>query len=192
MVRIGAVSDVHGNVPALRAALDALDGQIDELWCAGDIVHEYRFCTETVELLRDAGAVAIQGNHDMVLLSPAGAGARERPGVEAAALEWLGSLPYQHDVDLAGVRVRMVHGSPWEPYGDYLRAHNPKWQQVADLDVDILIAGHTHEPMVERFGDTLVVNPGSLGEPRQHHDRRGTFAVVDTAARVAEIHRVDI
>jgi predicted phosphodiesterase len=46
--------------------------------------------------------------------------------------------------------------------------------------------------MVERFGDTLVVNPGSLGEPRQHHDRRGTFAVVDTAARTAEVHRVDV
>src|SRR3954468_6076018 len=125
-VRIGVVSDVHGNVPALRAALDAFTGRIDELWCAGDIVHEYRFSTETVELLRDSGAVAIQGNHDMVLLSPAGAGARERPGVSAGAVEWLASLPYEHEVVLGGTRVRMVHGSPWEPFGDYLRAHNPK------------------------------------------------------------------
>lgn len=190
-MRIGVVSDVHGNVPALRAALAALI-DVDELWCAGDIVHEYRFCTETVELLRDRGAVAIQGNHDIVLLSPAGSGARARPGVGAAALDWLASLPYQHEVVVDGVRVRMVHGSPWEPYGDYLRPHNPRWQQAESLGVDILIAGHTHEPMVERFGDTLVVNPGSLGEPRQHHDRRGTFAVVDTAARDAEVHRVDV
>ena len=190
-MRIGVVSDVHGNVPALQAALAALT-EVDELWCAGDIVHEYRFCTETVELLRDNGVVAIQGNHDMVLLSPAGVGARERPGVDAAALEWLGALPYQHEVVVDGARVRMVHGSPWQPYGDYLRPHNPKWQEAESLGVDILIAGHTHEPMVERFGDTLVVNPGSLGEPRQHQDRRGTFAIVDTAARDAEVHRVDL
>ena len=191
-MRIGVFSDVHGNVPALRAALDVLTGSVDELWCAGDIVHEYRFCTETVEVLRGAGAVAIQGNHDMVLLSPAGVGARDRPGVAASALEWLASLPYQHEVVVEGVRVRMVHGSPWEPYGDYLRPHNPKWRDAHELGVDILIAGHTHEPMVERFGDTLVVNPGSLGEPRQHQDRRGTFAVIDTIGRDAEIHRVDI
>jgi putative phosphoesterase len=191
-VLIGVVSDVHGNVPALEAALRALSGQVDELWCAGDIVHEYRFSTAAVELLRDAGTVAVQGNHDMVLLSPAGAGARRRPGVGAAEIEWLASLPYEHEVDVDGVRVRMVHGSPWEPYGDYLRAHNPQWHRADELGVDILVTGHTHEPMVERFGRTLVVNPGSLGEPRQHHDRRGTFAVVDTAARVAEVHRVDV
>lgn len=189
---IGVVSDVHGNVPALQAALGVLAGQVDELWCAGDIVHEYRFSTEAVALLRDAGTVAIQGNHDMVLLSPAGSGARRRPGVGTAEVEWLASLPYEHDVVVDGVRVRMVHGSPWEPYGDYLRAHNPQWHRADELGVDVLVAGHTHEPMVERFGRTLVVNPGSLGEPRQHHDRRSTYAVIDTATVTAEVHRLDV
>lgn len=187
-MRIGVVSDVHGNVPALTAALAALDGRVDELWCAGDIVHEYRFHAEAVAMLRDAGFVAIQGNHDMVLLSDAGAAARG--GAPEPELAWLAGLPLRHELEADGRRVLMVHGSPWEPHGDYLRAHNEKWRQADDLGVDIVVSGHTHEPMVERFGSTLVVNPGSLGEPRQRDDRRGTFAVVDVVSATAEIHHI--
>jgi putative phosphoesterase len=187
-VRIGVVSDVHGQVAAIESALAAMDGVVDEVWCAGDIVHEYRFHAEAVALLRDAGVVAIQGNHDMVLLSPAGAAARA--GAPDDGLEWLASLPYRHELDAHGRKVLMVHGSPWEPYGDYLRAHNERWRAADDLGVDIVVTGHTHEPMVERFGGTLVVNPGSLGEPRQRDDRRGTYAVIDVAEATAEIFHI--
>jgi putative phosphoesterase len=183
-MRIGVVSDVHGHVANLEAVLRRFDTEADVVWCAGDIVHEYRFHTQAVRLLRKAGATAIQGNHDMVLLSPAGVQARG--GADAEELAWLGSLPYQHEVVEDGRRIRMVHGSPWEPYGDYLRAHNPKWRQADELGVDILVCGHTHEPMVERFGATLVVNPGSLGEPRQP-DRSATYAIIDTATGAATI-----
>jgi putative phosphoesterase len=83
-----------------------------------------------------------------------------------------------------------VHGSPWPPHGDYLRPNDDRWQAADSLGADIVIAGHTHEPMVATFGSTLVVNPGSVGEPRQREDRRGTYAVVDTTARTATIGRL--
>ncbi|MCU1379133.1 MAG: putative metallo-dependent phosphatase [Acidimicrobiales bacterium] len=185
-MRIGVVSDVHGNVPALEAALARFEHEADVVWCAGDIVHEYRFSSPAVGLLRKAGATAVLGNHDMVLLSPAGVNARTAEHVEAEELAWLSGLGLSHETVVDGRRIRMVHGSPWDPYGDYLRAHNPKWKEVDGLGVDILVVGHTHEPMVERFGRTLVVNPGSLGEPRQA-DRRGSYAVLDTEAGDAEI-----
>jgi putative phosphoesterase len=188
-VRIGVVSDVHGNVPALERALARFEDEADVVWCAGDVVHEYRFSSDAVRLLRKAGATAVLGNHDLVLLSPAGVGARTAEHVDPEELAWLEARPLQHEVVLDGRRIRMVHGSPWEPYGDYLRAHNPKWKDVDALGVDILLVGHTHEPMVQRFGRTLVVNPGSLGEPRQA-DRIGTYAVVDTATGEATIGRV--
>lgn len=187
---IGVVSDVHGNVAALEEALACFEREADAVWCAGDIVHEYRFSTETVRLLRTADATAVLGNHDMVLLSPAGVKAREADGVDGHELAWLGGLGFEHEAVLDGNRIRMVHGSPWEPYGDYLRAHNPQWRRADELGVDILVVGHTHEPMVERFGSTLVVNPGSLGEPRQRDDRRGTYALLDTATGEATIGRV--
>jgi putative phosphoesterase len=188
-MRIGVVSDVHGNVPALEQVLARFEDVADVVWCAGDIVHEYRFSSDAVRLLRKAGATAVLGNHDMVLLSPAGVNARTADHVEADELAWLAGLGVRHETVVDGRRIQMVHGSPWEPYGDYLRAHNPKWQEVDELGVDILVVGHTHEPMVERFGRTLVVNPGSLGEPRQA-DRRGTYAVLDTITGEATIGRV--
>lgn len=190
-MRIGVFSDLHGNVPALTAALDALQGEVDEIWCAGDIVLEYRFSNETVALLRTNGVTAIQGNHDMVLLSDAGVTARTRDEVDQAEVGWLASLPLRHEAVVDGHKVLMVHGSPWEPYGDYVRAGNPKWRDADQLDADIVIVGHTHEPMVERIGSTLVVNPGSLGEPRTRDDRRGSYAVIDTTTGEAVIGRVD-
>jgi putative phosphoesterase len=81
----------------------------------------------------------------------------------------------------------MVHGSPWEPFGDYLMPHDRRWQRADELGVDIVIGGHTHVPMAERFGHTLVVNPGSTAEPRTSGDRRGTYAVIDVASGTAEI-----
>jgi putative phosphoesterase len=185
-MRIGVVSDVHGNVANLEEALRRFEDEADVVWCAGDVVHEYRFSSEAVRLLRKAGATAVLGNHDMVLLSPAGVNARTADHVEEEELAWLAGLGFRHDAVIDGRLIRMVHGSPWEPYGDYLRAHNPRWREADELGVDVLVVGHTHEPMVQTFGRTLVVNPGSLGEPRQA-DRRGSYALLDTLTGAAEI-----
>lgn len=183
-MRIGVVSDVHGNVANLEQALARFEAEADVVWCAGDIVTEYRFSADAVRLLRKAGTTAVLGNHDMVLLGPHGE--RARAGADHQELAWLGALDFTHEAVHDGHRIRMVHGSPWEPWGNYVRARNPKWHEVDDLGVDILVVGHTHEPMVERFGRTLVVNPGSLGEPRQL-DRRSSYAIIDTEAGEAEI-----
>src|SRR5688500_20405638 len=53
----------------------------------------------------------------------------------------LPSFPTRRSSDL------MLHGSPWEPYGDYLRAHNPLWERSDELGADVLVVGHTHEPI---------------------------------------------
>jgi putative phosphoesterase len=185
---LGVISDIHSNLEALESALGALEDEVDAVWCAGDIVLQYRFNHDVIARLRALGAVAIQGNHDMVLVSDAGAGARQQADPEAVA--WLAGLPLRHEATIDGCRLLMVHGSPWAPHGDYVRAGDARWETADELGADILIAGHTHEPMVATFGSTLVVNPGSVGEPRQREDRRGTYAVVDTATRTATIGRL--
>ena len=189
-MRLGVISDIHSNAGALDAALRALDGRVEQIWCAGDVVVQYRFSNEAVKRLRDTGAITVQGNHDMVLVSSAGADARRRADVDEDAVAWLAALPLEHRVEVDGCRVLMVHGSPWPPHGDYLRAGNAQWRHADELGADIVIVGHTHEPMVETFGATLVVNPGSIGEPRQRVDRAATYAIVDTSARTATIERL--
>lgn len=189
-MRIGVVSDIHCEADALEAALAALDGAVDEVWCAGDIVSQHRFCARTVGLLRDADVVAIRGNHDTMVLTEAALAARGGRDLADPDVAWLAGLPHRHETTDGERRVLMVHGSPWEPHGDYLRPHNPRWERADRLGVDVLVTGHTHEPMARLFGSTLVVNPGSLGEPRQRDDRRPTYAVVDVAAGTGSIHRL--
>jgi putative phosphoesterase len=184
---LGVVSDVHCNAAALERALDAM-GDIDELLVAGDLVYEYRFSNEVVDLVRRLGARAIQGNHDMVLLGPHGERARAAEGIDPSLVEHLASLPERVEVTYGSTRLLMVHGSPWEPYGDYLAPRNPLLHKVDELGVDVLVLGHTHVPMAERIGGTLVVNPGSCSEPRQPApDRVPTCAVIDTDAVEARI-----
>ena len=84
----------------------------------------------------------------------------------------------------------MIHGSPWEPHGSYVGPTDRRWRHTDEFGVDVLILGHTHEPMVERVGTTLVVNPGSTTEPRQR-DRRRTMAIVDLHSLTAQIETID-
>jgi len=187
-VLVGVVSDIHCNLTALDAAIDAMDGRVAEILVAGDSVYEYRLSNEVVERIRALGVPYVLGNHEMVLLSPAGSAARARPDVRASNLEFLAEVPTRVDLTVGASRLTMVHGSPWEPYDEYLYESNPNWQRCDSLAADILVLGHTHVPMAARKGRTLVVNPGSVSEPRGPDPaRRGSYALIDTDAGEAWI-----
>lgn len=178
-MRIGIVSDLHCNAPGLRAALDRM-GAVDELFCAGDIVLEYRFGNEVIELLRERGARAIRGNHDTVLLGPHGARARTAPHVRADNLAWLAAQPLRLEIELAGRRIAMIHGNPFEPYDEYLYPGSRKLARLEQIEADYVLLGHTHMQMAERIGRGLVINPGSAGEGRDHRNGRAlSCAVLD-------------
>jgi putative phosphoesterase len=188
-VLVGVVSDIHCNLTALDAALDAMDGRVDEILVAGDVVYEYRLSNEVVERIRGLGVPYVLGNHEMVLLSAAGAAARARPDVRAANLEFLATVPTRVELRFGSQHLVMVHGSPWAPYNDYLYESSPGWARCdEDFIADILVVGHTHVPMAARKGRTLVVNPGSVSEPRgSDPERRGSYAIIDTDAAEASI-----
>jgi putative phosphoesterase len=168
-VRIGIVSDVHCNIEGLLAGLELM-GEIDELFCAGDSVFQFRWSNEVVELLREKEARVVLGNHEEVILGPDGERARSNPKVRQDLVAWLRDQPYRIEATVDGKRVLMTHGSPWEPWKDYHYPHEGIWARAASLDCDTLIVGHTHFQMAKRFGGVLVINPGSAGDPRDHRN----------------------
>jgi putative phosphoesterase len=181
-VRVGIVSDVHSNAAGLAAALDRM-GDVDELLCAGDMVEDYRFSNEVVELLRARGARCVLGNHDLGLLSDHGRRAREAPVVRAANVAWLAEQALRVELDLGGLRLLMVHASPCPPHDQYVWPRSPELARLADVDADVIVLGHTHAQMAVRVGRALVVNPGSVGEPRDPaNGRRLSYAVLDTGS----------
>ena len=187
-MRIGIVSDVHGNAAGLRCALDRM-GDVDELLCVGDIVEEFRFDNETVALLRDRQARCVLGNHDVGLLSAHGQPARSAPHVDQELVAWLASHPLSIDTVVDGKRLVMTHASPCPPHTQYVTAGSPEFKRIGEIDADFVVIGHTHTQLVQRVRRPLVVNPGSVGQARDHSNgKRLSYAVLDPGADHVEIY----
>jgi putative phosphoesterase len=182
LMRIGIVSDIHCNFKGLQRGLEMM-GTIDQLWCAGDSVFQFRWSNEVVEYLRDSGARVVLGNHEESILSQDGVRALSGEHIRQDLVEWMRSQPYRIEEVVDGKKVMMTHGSPWDPWRDYHYPHESIWKRADELGHDTIIVGHTHFKMAERFGNTLVINPGSAGDAR---DSRNEFqlsvAVWDTTS----------
>ncbi len=189
-VKIGIISDIHADPKALRRVLAAMPS-IDRLWCAGDAISEYQFCPETVQLLLEARAECIQGNHERVLFGGGNTRYITKCQAEFGAdiLHVLANAPTTYEVEADGARVLMVHASPWKPFEEYILPRSPKLSRFAQLPYDFVILGHTHVPMVEQAETVTVVNPGSCSQPRDQ-DVRGSYAILDTAQRIVDIRRI--
>ena len=162
-VKLGIVSDVHCQDEHLRRTVESMiaDG-VDEILCAGDAQYEYRLSNEVTEIIREHQIRYIQGNHEWVLMGPNGDRARSGEHVRQSNLDFIANTPDEIRTTVNGKTLLMTHASPWAPRGHYLYAGDPLFSRCDELDADYLIIGHTHVPMVERFGRTLVINPGSL------------------------------
>jgi putative phosphoesterase len=186
-VLIGIVSDLHGNAPALHKAMELM-GAVDERICLGDSIREYRFSNEVVALLRDQGFITIQGNHEEVFFGRHGARSRAASGVDPKLMQWLQTQPSSRVLRREGKEIVMVHSTAWPSGGQYVGANDREFARFGETQADVVLYGHTHDPVVARAGRVLVVNPGSTGEPRLRNDRlEMSCAVLDVGALSARI-----
>jgi len=195
-MRLGVLSDVHGNRVALAAVLadaPAIDGWL----CAGDVVGYNPWPGDCVERVRELpapgdgedgeeserqGAPTVMGNHDRAVATDSAFrfNAMARAGVEYAVeqlddehLAWLRELPDRRR-ECDG-RVAMVHGHP----DDVDRYTYPDEFDGAMLgEEDLLVLGHTHVQGARAFDEGVVLNPGSVGQPRDG-DPRAAYATVE-------------
>lgn len=192
-MRVGLISDIHGNKPALDAVLAAMP-DVDTIVNAGDIVGYNPWPRACLDAVRERDMPTVQGNHDRAVA--AGSSFRfnslARAGVEYARTElsdahreWLGELPATRRLD--DVAIRVAHGHPDAPD----RYTYPDDFSPALLDGEsVLVLGHTHVQHAAVYDDGIVVNPGSVGQPRDG-DPRAAYAVVDTNTLEVELNRVD-
>ena len=199
MARCLIVSDIHANYAALRVVLAEPH---DVLICLGDIVGYGPHPAACVRELRDRFAVAIQGNHDRALTDgqPPRCRAQFRWLADATApigreqvlhheLEWLRALPAWEWMVLDHMRFLGVHATPSDPLYRYLGPDPKAWaREVTGIDVDALLVGHTHVQFDIRAGATRVVNPGSVGQPKDG-DPRAAYAVIENGG--VSLHRVE-
>jgi len=189
-MKIGIVSDIHAQPEALRRTLEDMPS-VDLVLCAGDVISDYRFCAETVNILRRAQVRCIQGNHEASFFGGRNPDYLRKCRCQFAPelLDFLASAPRFLELEAAGAKVLMVHASPWEPFDEYIYAHSPHLARFAQLPYDVVIIGHTHVPMVHQANGVTVINPGSCSQPRDQ-DRRGSYAVIDLENHSVEVRRV--
>lgn len=183
-MKVGVVSDIHCNVEGLKAAVAAM-GPVDRLICLGDCIYDFRFSNEIVALLREYRAEVIMGNHEEGFFGPTGERARSAAWIDPEQALWLSERPKRLELDWCGRRILVVHSTPWEPRGEYIYPRHAKLPLFGEVDADFVLYGHTHMPLVKRFGDTTVVNPGTAGDPR--FGTMMSCAVLDLQANTARI-----
>lgn len=191
-MRIGVVSDLHCNAAGLDRALELM-GAIDTLFCLGDSIFEYRFSNDVAATLRRLDAHVIRGNHEETFFGRAGERARAAPGIDPGLADWLAAQPLRKRLTLDGVDFHLCHSTPWEPRGAYVIPEHPDFQRFGETDDHVVLYGHTHRQVVRPVEGTLIVNPGSAGDARDHSNgRRLSCAVLDTRPLSARIIDFDI
>jgi putative phosphoesterase len=204
------ISDIHANLHALEAVWEDIESQGPDLvYCLGDLVGYGAFPNEVIEFIRKREISTVMGNYDEGVgfdMDDCGCAYKtvEEDRLGKLSLLWtrwhttpenktfLQELPLQ--IRLEGQRPYMllVHGSP-RKINEYLYEDRPKasLERIAKLaGTDVLLFGHTHFPYVKTIGNTLFVNTGSVGKPKDG-DPRGSYVILKTGRRTnVEIHRV--
>ena len=189
-MRIVVISDIHANYEALKVLVPYFRNA-DKILCLGDIVGYSCAVNECIDILREFNCVCIQGNHDRYLIEGTGKQSKYLNeyvlfGIEYAEthitqhnLEWLKRLPLSVGIKEDGISILMAHGSPFNPTDAYVYTNNTDFSEWK-FSYDYIFLGHTHREMSVKVGDTVVFNPGSVGQAR---DREGVAcaAILDTA-----------
>jgi putative phosphoesterase len=185
-MRILIVADLHGNWAALRSIREPHDLCV----CLGDIVDYGLNPAPCVEWVRQYCGIAVRGNHDHAAAQRVTTNGRNGfkylsgltrqitwEKLSRDQLRFLGSLPTMYWITLDHRRFLFVHATPTDPLDEYVHADEEAWaRRLERVEADVICVGHTHIPYVLPVGNKLVINPGSVGQPRDG-DPRLSYAV---------------
>lgn len=213
--RLAVFSDVHSNLHALEAVLEAIDALgYREMVCCGDVVGYGAFPNECIELLRQRRIPTLAGNHDHAALGmtdidffndiakAAVFWTQDRLTPENA--HWLRQRPYTFELP---PHFFFAHASPWHPeQWGYVLTFGDARQAFEEFKHQFCCIGHSHQPaLVIKRGEELncpeegsaeiepdcryLINVGSVGQPRDHNPD-ASFVTIDLDARQITFHRV--
>lgn len=214
-MRFLLISDIHANLAAFEAVLADAKGEWDKIWCLGDVIGYGPDPNECVALLREQEHLSLSGNHDWAVL---GRLDRDSFNEDAqVAIKWtqrvLTEESQRFPEELPSLVVdgpfTLAHASPRQPVWEYILESVTAAANFDHFETPYCLVGHTHAPVIyeQSGGDSaeaiapvyaepfslddvrLIVNPGSVGQPRDY-DPRAAYAILDCDAFTIEHRRV--
>jgi len=197
-MRYGIFSDIHSNLEALEAVLEALKKEkVDRYLCAGDIVGYAADPGECLKIIKGLNCPTVCGNHDWAVADMFDCSAFN--DAARAAVEWtkvnlsgpekdyLKGLPLVYEEE----KITMVHGSLVRPEAfEYVFGGEAAAKTIELCKTDICFIGHTHQPFEYHKGIKCLVNVGSVGQPRDG-DPKAAYCVFDSESGQVRIKRVE-
>jgi len=171
-MKIGVLSDIHGELDALKKALDLFHQlQVETMICAGDLVDRGSEGDKVVELISSLNIPCVQGNHDAMaqktqefLARHPNDGLPIEP-LSAESVNFLSHIPLERRFEWLGVSVYMTHENPLHDPSKFIYPNSSRavFEAVAKTaQSQIVILGHTHRPMHVKIENTQIINPGSV------------------------------
>ena len=218
-MRYLVISDIHANLIAFDAVLADAKAQFDKVWCLGDVVGYGPFPNECVERLREFDHLCIAGNHDWAVINKLDyedfqpharfVASWTHQQLTKANFNYLYQLPLCLFED---GQFTLVHGSPRHPIWEYVTSPKIAQMSFGHFDTPYCLVGHTHSPAIfieasmpgqlcddivpksENYslqlnGQRLIINPGSVGQPRDG-DARASYGILDTDRLQFQIKRI--
>jgi putative phosphoesterase len=174
-LRLGVISDAHGNPLGLKACLKALARhRVDQVFFLGDAVGYLPQSGEVLQLLERFEATCLKGNHEAMILGQLPLDPAKdqiyklthaKKQLDRGLLERVRAWPESIEIEHSKTRIAMYHGSPMAPLTGRIYPDSDLGP-LSDLDVDVVFLGHTHRVFAGRSGRVRVINPGSCGLPR--------------------------
>ena len=197
-MKILVVADVHANWLALSAIRESFDACL----FLGDLVEYGVDPIPCIDWVRTHSTCSIRGNHDHSLAQrvppPVGTGFRRLAGatrqlhwdmLRPSHMKYLSQLPVTQDLMLDGLRFHLVHATPRDPMDEYLAADADTWKKrLENIEADFVCVGHTHIPFHLTLDKWQLLNPGSVGQPRDG-DPRAAYAIIENGR--VELRRVE-
>lgn len=203
-MRLGLIGDVHAEDDLLARTLDELAAaRVDHVLCTGDLVDGHGSVDRACALLREREVMVVRGNHDRWIRNDelrTLPGAHRMTELSAETITFLKELPETLSLDLAAGKLLLCHGvgkndmcrlGP-EDYGYAISSNEDLLGLLFDTTIHVMVGGHTHRPMLRRFGRSSaksplwVVNPGTLAR-----ENEPGYAILDLGRASTDFYRFE-
>ena len=181
-MNVAFLADIHGNYKALRSVIDNLNNRnIKRIYFLGDYVNYYTNPDKCIDLIKSLNAVYIKGNHEQIILDILSKKVNIKKfnnkynntvkitlkKLKKHHIVFIKKMREKKIIQINNSKILIAHGSPWNPNYYCYQNKLKNWEnKIKKYKQKIILLAHTHIKMKIKLKDKIILNPGSVGQPR--------------------------